>query len=89
MFWHQVAIEKEKQIADIESRELITKVDSAYRNAGLPEGMKVYHRETASGGHIYYFNPAAALVAREILPLFHASECSEVPNLEGCELIRF
>ncbi len=89
MFWYQVAIEKEKQVADIESKELITKVDSAYRKAGLPEGMRVHHCRTASGGHIYYFNPAAALAAREILPLFHASECSEVPNLDGCEQIRF
>ena len=89
MLWYQVVIEKEKTVADIEGAALINKVDSAYRKAGVPDGVKVYRCQTPSGGHIYYFNPAAALVAEEVLPLFDAGQCLEVPNLDGCTPVRF
>ena len=32
---------------------------------------------------------AAALAATEIFPLFGASECSEIPDLDGCQKVRF
>lgn len=89
MPWYQVVIEKDKPAADIEGEALINRFGPAYRNAGLPEGAKVYRRETPSGGYIFYFNPAAALAAAEIFPLFGASECSEIPDLDGCQKVRF
>jgi len=88
MPWYQVVIEKDKPAADTEG-DLMSRFGSAYRSAGLPEGARVYRRETPSGGYTFYFNPAAALAATEIFPLFGASECSEIPDLDGCQKVRF
>ena len=89
MPWYQVVIDKEKPASDVEGEALMNRFGSAFRSAGLPEGAKVFRRETSSGGYIFYFNPAASLAAVGILPLFGATECSEVPNLDDCKKVRF
>jgi hypothetical protein len=89
MPWHRVVIEKDKPAADLEAEALMNRFGPAYRSAGLPEGAKVFRREIPSGGYIFYFNPAASLAAMEIFPLFEASECLEIPDLDGCLKVRF
>lgn len=89
MPWYQVVIKKDKPAADADGEALMNRFGPAYRSAGLPEGAKVFRCEIPSGGYIFYFNPAASLAAMEIFPLFEASECSEIPDLDGCRKVRF
>jgi hypothetical protein len=89
MPWHQVVIDKDQPAADIEGEALMNKFGPEYRKAGLPEGAKVFRRTLPSGGYIFYFNPAAAMAAAEIFPLFQSSECPEVPDLDGCQKVKF
>jgi hypothetical protein len=89
MFWCQVIIEKEKSLADVEKTEFIRRYDAAFRTAGVPEGAKLYHLEKETGGHIFCLNPAAASLAKEVLPDFQFTECQRVPDLDGFQLVRF
>lgn len=89
MPWYKVVVEKSGPAADEEGQTLMDKFGPEFRKAGLPDTAKIFRCETPSGGYVFYFNPAAALAAMEIFPLFGGTECLEVPNLDGCKKVRF
>ncbi len=53
-----------------------------------PTDVSVHHRETAEGGHVYYFSPGASKLAPELLREFGATACATDPDLGDFEEIR-
>ncbi len=86
MAWYRVEVpENESAIA------LLNVFELAYRDALFsepPTDVSVYHRETAEGGHIYYFSPGASKLAPELLREWNATACATDPDLSDYEEIR-
>ncbi len=67
------------------------KFGKAYRGAlssDEPTDVSVHHRETAEGGHVYYFSPRASKLAPELLREWSATACATDPDLGDFEEIR-
>ena len=86
MPWYRVEIpESESAIA------LMNAFEGAYiaeLSSGEPADVSVYHRETAEGGHVYYFSPGASKLAPELLREWTATTCATDPDLSDFEEIR-
>ncbi len=86
MPWYQVEIpESESAIA------LMNAFEGAYiaqLSSGEPTDVSVHHRETAEGGHVYYFSPGASKFAPELLREWNATACATDPDLSHFEEIR-
>jgi transcriptional regulator with XRE-family HTH domain len=86
--WHVVTIASGEDIRDIEARALINKFASVFIQSGIPPNVEVYRRDREEGGHIFYFSPMAAMIAKELLAEFKASACAEKPELNGARRVR-
>ena len=82
MSWHQVLI-RANDVAQLSATALIEQFQSAYRAAGAPDGVLVYHAQNTQGDHVYYFSPQASSVATKLLSQFHATVCAIEPDLSG------
>ncbi len=86
MPWYRIEIpESESAIA------LMNAFEGAYiveLSSEPPTDVSVHHRETAEGGHVYYFSPEASKIAPELLRQFSATACAEEPDLSDFVEIR-
>jgi len=85
MLWSKVIIGTTKLEA-ISGSALMNKFAPAFRAAGMPQDAKVYLINSTSD-HIFYFNPAASVIAKEILIDFNATTCED-PNLDDLKPLK-
>ena len=84
MQWYRVAIHtNEPSAADQSATSLIMGVGAAYRAAGAPDGVQVYHRPLGPTDHFYYLSPAAASLVKDDLDSRNASPCDQPRDLTG------
>jgi hypothetical protein len=91
MSWRQVVIKSGTGFERVEGAGLISNKGSyvpAWKAVGMPAEAKVYKGTSASGDYVFYFNPAASIIGKEVLALFKAVACDE-PDLDGFELLKF
>ena len=87
MPWHRVKVAE-----DSSATALMNAFELAYRGRlssgpAPPTDVSVHHRETAEGGHVYYFSPGASKLAPELLREFNATACAKEPDLSNFEEI--
>jgi DNA-binding XRE family transcriptional regulator len=87
--WYKVTIEKGEDIRDTEATALINKFASGYIAAEVPKKVEVFHGRSASGGHVYYFSPKAANIAKDLLASFGATACTKAPILSDLRKVKF
>ena len=61
--------------------------EKAYRAAGAPQGVQVYHNEI-DGAHVFFFSPQASVVAAHVLQQFGARRCIGEPDVSGCRRVQ-
>ena len=66
---------------------LIDNFENAYRAAGVPQGVEVYHNEI-DGAHVFFFSPQASALAMHVLQQFGARRCIGKPDVSGCRRIQ-
>jgi hypothetical protein len=82
MRWYRVAIHTtEIEAADSSASALVGGLGAAYRTAGTPDGVHVYHRPLGPTDHIYYLSPAAASLVEDDLVSRNASLCDPPRDL--------
>jgi len=86
MKWHFVTI-RNSDVAKISAVGLMNKFNEAYRIAGIPADVEVYHCRDADDAHIYYFSPQAFKCAATVLSEFYAVACSNPPDLRKCRMV--
>ena len=89
MQWYRVAIHtNEVSAANQSATALIEGLGAAYRAAGAPDGVQVYHRLLGPTDHFYYLSPAAALLVKDDLTSYNAVPCDHLPNLTDLREVR-
>ena len=83
--WHRVLIPA-SDVAKLGAGGLMDNFEKAYRAAGLPEGVEVYHNEI-DGAHVFFFSPKASAVAAHVLEQFGARRCIGEPDVSGCRRV--
>ncbi|HEX3411741.1 MAG TPA: DUF1488 family protein [Stellaceae bacterium] len=86
--WYEITIDKGEDVRDLEARSLMNKFISGYIAAGVPKNVEVFHGQIASGGHVYYFSPRAASIAKELLSSFGATACTKAPVLTDFKKVK-
>jgi len=83
MPWYQVVI-KDGDVADTSASALIEKFSQKYHATNeITKDVTVHHRKMLSGGHVYYFSPAAAVIAKEVLTSSFGGAPCTAPDLSG------
>jgi hypothetical protein len=59
LIWSRVVLNSD--VPDMQATGLMNHVVKEYQAANLPEGVEIY-RAPATGGHIFYFSPQAAVL---------------------------
>jgi hypothetical protein len=88
--WHKVVISAGTGIEQVQGASLMSDkggYEPAWRTAGLPMDAEVYSGKDANGDYIFYFNPLATKIGKEVLAKFDAVEC-EKPEIEGLKFLR-
>lgn len=85
-FWHRVLIVA-SDVAKLGTGGLMDNFEKAYRTAGVPSGVKVYHNEI-DGAHVFFFSPRASAVAEHVLRQFGARRCIGEPDVSGCSRVQ-
>jgi hypothetical protein len=76
MQWYRVAIHtNEISVANQSATALIEGLGAAYRAAGAPDGVQVYHRRLGPTDHFYYLSPVAASLVKDDLDSRKALPC--------------
>jgi len=76
MQWYRVAIHtNETSVANQSATALIENLGAAYRAAGAPDGVKVYHHPLGPTDHFYYLSLVAASLVKDDLDARKASLC--------------
>jgi DNA-binding XRE family transcriptional regulator len=86
--WYKVVIDSGEDIRDIEAKSLINKFVSLFLASGLPSNVEVFHDLNSSNTRVYYFSPAAAIMAKDLLKSFSAVACGR-PNMATLRKIKF
>jgi transcriptional regulator with XRE-family HTH domain len=86
--WYFVILDRAEDVRDMEARALMNEFATAFIRSGIPPNVEAYHRIRDDGAHIYYFSPAAAEMAKDILAKFRAAPCPTAPNLDGARKAR-
>jgi hypothetical protein len=85
-FWHRVLIPA-SDVAKLGAGGLMDNFEKAYRAAGVPQGVEVYHNEI-DGAHVFFFSPQASAVAAHVLEQFGARRCTGAPDVSGCRRVQ-
>jgi hypothetical protein len=80
--WHRVLIPA-SDVAKLGAGGLMDNFEKAYRAAGAPQGVEVYHNEI-DGAHVFFFSPRASALAADVLEQFGARRCLDEPDISGC-----
>lgn len=80
--WRQI-ICPEKVAAEA----LMNQVLTAYREAGVPKGVEIYH-EQSGGDHAYYFSPEATQLLPDNLRSYTVNLCFE-PKISSLRKVQF
>ena len=88
MPWYQVEIAENSSATALMNAFELAYRDELSSSPAPPTDVSVYHRETATGGHVYCFSPGASSLAPELLRQWNASACAEDPDLSHFEEIR-
>ena len=83
--WHRVLIPA-SDVAKLGAGGLMDNFEKAYRAAGVPEGVEVYHNEI-DGAQVFFFSPKASAVAAHVLEQFGARRCIGEPDVSGCRRV--
>lgn len=86
--WYEVVIDSGEDIRDIEAKALINKFSAGFIAAGVPKNVEVFHGRSAIDGHIYYFSPKAASIAKDLLTSFGATACTKAPTLTDLRKVK-
>ena len=90
MPWHKVVILHDDQ-ARWSAAALMRPFIIGYHAHGStpPANAFVYHGLTETGDHVYYFSPEASAIAlaTKAFQTFDVTQCTEKPNLDGCEKV--
>lgn len=82
--WHKVEFTN-LDMPEVFASGLMNSFAKAYRNAGCPDGVEVFHgRDTEN--EIFYFSPAASAIAPK--ELRDSTACPEPPSLTGFKKVR-
>src|SRR5271155_5736132 len=84
--WHRVLISA-SDLARLGAGGLMDNFEKAYRAAGVPQGVEVYHNEI-DGAHVFFFAPKASAVAAHVLEQFGARRCIGEPDVSGCRRVQ-
>lgn len=85
MFWYQIDIPVDHNLP--ETADLLTEeFDALFLAAGCPHGMALFAARTATNNVAFYFSPAAARYAHEVIGQF-GGQCCEQPRADGVELV--
>lgn len=83
--WYRVLIPA-SDVAKLGAGGLMDNFEKAYRAAGAPPGVEVYHHEI-DGAHVLFFSPLASTVAAYVLEQFGARRCIGEPDVSGCRRV--
>ena len=83
--WYRVLIPA-SGVAKLGAGGLMDNFEKAYRAAGAPQGVEVYHNEM-DGAHVFFFSPQASAVAAHVLEQFGARRCIGDPDVSGCRRV--
>jgi hypothetical protein len=83
--WYRVLIPA-SDVAKLGAGGLMDNFEKAYRAAGVPQGVEVYHNEI-DGAHVFFFSPQASAVAAHVLQQFGARRCTGEPDVSGCRRV--
>jgi hypothetical protein len=72
--WRRVDINK-GDISRIEATELMNKFVGSLIAAGVPPNIEVFHGGNDETGHVYFFSPAAARIAGQLMHEYKAQSC--------------
>jgi hypothetical protein len=86
MQWTKVSI-KESDVAEMSVTALMEQFSKAFRDAGAPTDVNVYHLRIPSVGHAYYFSPRASEIGKGVLAKFETVALSDQPNLRELDPI--
>jgi len=82
MQWYRVAIHtNEISAANQSATSLIEGLRAAYRAAGAPDGVQVYHRRLGPTDHFYYLSPATVSLVKDALDSRQVSPCEPPRDL--------
>ena len=84
--WHRVLISA-SDVAKLGAGGLMDNFEKAYRAAGAPQGVEVYHNEM-DGAHVFFFSPEASVVGAHVLEQFGARRCIGEPDVSGCRRVQ-
>jgi len=84
--WHRVLIPA-SDVAKLGAGGLMDNFEKAYRAAGVPPGVEVYHNEI-DGAHVFFFSPMASVVAAHVLEQFGARRCLGEPDVSTCRRVQ-
>ena len=68
--------------------ELMTGFVAAWRDAGIPEGLEVWHQQASDGRHVFYFSSDAARLVTDLLNGLRVIPYKERPMLDGFTKIK-
>jgi hypothetical protein len=84
--WYRVLIPA-SDVAKLGVGGLMDNFDKAYRAAGAPPGVEVYHNEI-DGAQVFFFSPEASAVGAHVLEQFGARRCIGEPDVSGCRRVQ-
>jgi hypothetical protein len=84
--WHRVLIPA-SDLAKLGAGGLMDNFEKAYRAAGVPPGVEVYHSEI-DGAQVFFFSPMASAVAAHVLEQFGARRCLADPDISACRRVQ-
>ena len=84
--WHRVLIPA-SDVAKLGAGGLMDNFEKAYRAAGAPQAVEVYHNEI-DGAHVFFFSPQASSVAAHVLEQFGARRCIGEPDVSACRRVQ-
>lgn len=76
MTWHCITLPG-NDFTQAAATSLIEQLETAYADAGRPEGVEVFHRRRSNGSHTFFLSPLASKVANLVLLRNESTECDE------------
>jgi len=86
MGWVRVIIRND-EIAAASAAALVDGLSKAYREAGTPAGVELYHAATVYGPHIYYLSAKAGEIAKDIVALYRDVAYVQTLDVAGLKAI--
>ncbi|MNC92676.1 hypothetical protein D3C83_91430 [compost metagenome] len=87
MRWHRIAIHShDADIAQASATALIERILKAYREAGAPSQLEIWHRKHSAMDHEYFLSPKASEILVPLLAGYRPTPC-EAPDVRALKQV--